>query len=116
MTDKELYEAAMLSLNELPAQYLSLHEAKILDILQEVLPMDYRPGSEAAEVVLALLTGEGPESVAQYALDPKETRRLYGAMQDAKTEGDWTKRSEALGWHCLEALEPIWTEELLPIS
>lgn len=116
MTDKELYEAAMLSLNELPSQYLSLSQSNLLELLQNRLPAQYQEGSPEGKVVLALLTGEGLESAAQYALDPKETRRLYGAMQDAKTEGDWTKRAEALGWHCLEALEPIWTEELLPIS
>ena len=116
MTDKELYEAAMLSLNELPAQYLTVAQSNLLDLLQDRLPAQYQEEIREAKVVLGLLTGQGPESVAQYALDPKETSKLFRAAQNARTEGDWTKRMEALGWHCLEALEPIWTEELLPMS
>lgn len=114
MTDKELYEAAMLSLSELPSQHLSLTEAQLLDVLQELLPQQYPEGSKEASVVLALLTGEGSPQAAEYALNPKETSRLFKAMQDAQTEGEWTQRAEALGWHCLEALDPIRTEELLP--
>lgn len=114
MNEKTLYETALLSLNELSAQDLSLHEAQLLDILQELLPDSWQQGSREAQVVCALLTGQGEESVTAYALDPEETESLFRAVENARTEGDWSRAMQDLGWHCLEALEPVWTEDLLP--
>lgn len=114
MNEKTLYETAMLSLGELPEQEMSLHEARLLEILRDLLPDSWQQGSREAQVVCALLTGQGEESVAAYALDPEEIRSLFQAVENARTEGEWSRAMQDLGWHCLEALEPVWTEELLP--
>ena len=113
MNEKTLYETALLSMNELPAQELSLHQARLLEILQELLPDSWQPGSRETQVVCALLTGQGEESAAAYALDPEETESLFLAVENAQTEGEWSRAMEDLGWHCLEVLEPVWTEGLL---
>ena len=114
MNEKTLYETAMLSLNELPAQDLALHQSQLLDVLQELLPETWEQGSREAQVVCALLTGQGPEEATEFALDPEETESLFLAVENAQTEGDWYRAMQGLGWHCLESLEPVWTEELLP--
>ena len=111
MDEKKLYELALLSLDELPTQELSPEETRRLDILRELLPMDYREGSRETSVVCSLLTGTG--EAAEYALDPEETNLLMQAVESSQTESDWTERMQDLGWHCLEALTPIWTEDLL---
>ena len=114
MNEKTLYETAILSLGELPAQDLSLHQSQLLDVLQELLPASWEQGSREAQVVSALLTGQGEVNAAAFALDPQETARLLRFVENARTEGDWSRAMQDLGWHCLEALEPVWTEELLP--
>lgn len=113
MNEKTLYETAMLSLGELPEQELSLHEARLLEILRDLLPDSWQQGSREAQVVSALLTGQGPEEATEYALDPGETESLFLAVENAQTEGEWSRAMQDLGWHCLEALEPVWTEDLL---
>lgn len=114
MNEKALYETAILSLGELPQQELSLKQAQLLDILRDLLPDSWQQGSRAALVVSALLTGQGEESAAEYALDPEESESLFRAVQGAQTEAEWSRAMQDLGWHCLEALEPVWTEDLLP--
>lgn len=112
MNDEKLYETAMLSLFELPEQYMSLQDLRMRDILLELLPMYYE-GENPEKVAVSLLTGQGPEEVTEYAADPEETARLLKAVEDSQTDEEWSRAMQDLGWYCLEALEPVWTEELL---
>lgn len=121
---EEFYQTVILSLDEIPSLHLTLSWMRQRDILQELLPMRADAGSIAELLVRALLLGtldrpiyedsEENEQVLEYAANPKETQRLYQAVNTSQTDKEWTEAMQDLGWHCLEILDAIWTENLLP--
>ena len=113
MINKQLYETVMLALNEIPQHEMTQSEIQDLNILTELLPM-YWENSERVKIACELLTGKGRPSVAELAIvNPKEIASLYKATQKAKTQAELNKATQELGWRCLEALTPMWTEELI---
>ena len=99
MEREEFYKTVILSLEELPSHELTINGARTKEILLELLPMYAEAGSREEKAVRNLLLSGTPA---------KETEKLYEAVSE-----NWDKGIQVLGWHCLEWLSPIWTEELL---
>lgn len=119
---EEFYQTVILSLGEIPSQYLTMSRMRDRDILQEILPMYADAGSIVEKLVRALLLAkpeqiyedsEENEELLEFATNPEETQRLYQAVKNAQTDEQWSNGMQELGWHCLETLDAIWTENLL---
>ena len=123
MTEREkrereaFYQTVILSLDEIRHSKMTLSETEALNALQELLPIRVDAGSRVEKLVRGMLLNETDEPMDEetadrvfvgYA-DAAETKRLYEAVQK-----NWEKTLPSLGWHCLDALSPIWTENLLP--
>lgn len=114
---EEFYQTVILSLDEIRTRKMSLSETETLNALQELLPMRADAGSRVEKLVRGMLLNETDEPVDEETadlmfagyVDAAETRKLYEAVQK-----NWEKTLPELGWHCLDALSPIWTENLLP--
>jgi len=113
---EEFYQTVILSLDEIRTRKMSLSEAETLNVLQELLPMTADAGSRVEKLVRGILLNETDEPMDEETLelmfvgyvDAAETRKLYEAVQK-----NWEKALPELGWYCLDALSPIWTENLL---